>query len=55
MGYVLSRQYWGQGLMPEAVRAMIAFGFEKMGLNRLEARCITENTASVQYSTYKKV
>ncbi len=48
MGYVLSRQYWGQGLMPEAVRAMIAFGFEKMGLNRLEARCITENTASAR-------
>ncbi|MDQ3841069.1 MAG: GNAT family N-acetyltransferase [Actinomycetota bacterium] len=48
MGYVLSRQYWGQGLMPEAVRAMIAFGFEKMGLNRLEVRCITENTASVR-------
>jgi ribosomal-protein-alanine N-acetyltransferase len=48
IGYVLSRQYWGQGLMPEAVRAMIAFGFEKMGLNRLEARCITENTASAR-------
>jgi len=48
MGYVLSRQYWGQGLMPEAVRAMIAFGFEKMGLNRLEAHCITENTASAR-------
>jgi ribosomal-protein-alanine N-acetyltransferase len=53
IGYVLSRQYWGQGLMPEAVRAMIAFGFEKMGLNRLEARCITENTASARVHEYK--
>jgi [ribosomal protein S5]-alanine N-acetyltransferase len=48
LGYVLSREYWGRGLMPEAVRAMIAFGFERMGLNRIEARCIAENTASAR-------
>ena len=48
MGYVLSREYWGQGLMPEAVRAMISFGFERMGLNRIEARCMTENVASAR-------
>ncbi len=48
IGYVLSREYWGRGLMPEAVRAMIAFGFERMGLNRIEARCIAENTASAR-------
>ena len=46
LGYVLSREYWGRGLMPEAVRAMIHFGFERMGLNRIEARCIAENAAS---------
>ncbi len=34
--------------MPEAVRAMIAFGFESMGLNRMEARCIAENAASAR-------
>ncbi len=48
MGYVLSREYWGRGLMPEAVRAMIRFGFERMGLNRIEARCIAENAASAR-------
>ena len=48
MGYVLSREYWGQGLMPEAVRAMISFGFERMGLNRIEARCMVENVASAR-------
>jgi ribosomal-protein-alanine N-acetyltransferase len=26
LGYVLSREYWGKGLIPEAVRAIIAFG-----------------------------
>jgi ribosomal-protein-alanine N-acetyltransferase len=48
IGYVLSRKYWGRGLMPEALRAMIAFGFERMGLNRIEARCIAENAASAR-------
>jgi ribosomal-protein-alanine N-acetyltransferase len=48
LGYVLSREHWGMGLMPEAVRAVIRFGFERMGLNRMEARCIAENTASAR-------
>lgn len=48
MGYVLNRTYRGRGLVPEAVRAMIAFGFEKMDLNRVEARCVAENTASAR-------
>ncbi len=32
LGYVLSPAYWGQGLMPEAARAALAYGFERMGL-----------------------
>lgn len=48
IGYVLHKDYWGRGLMPEAVRAMIGFGFEQMGLNRIEARCIAKNTASAR-------
>ena len=48
LGYVLSREYWGRGLMPEAVRAMIRFGFESLDLERIEARCIAENTASAR-------
>jgi ribosomal-protein-alanine N-acetyltransferase len=46
LGYALSRDYWGRGLMAEAVCAMISFGFDKMNLNRIEARCIAQNTAS---------
>lgn len=34
--------------MPEAVRAMVSFGFERIGLNRVEARCIAKNTASAR-------
>ena len=48
LGYVLSRKYWGRGIMPEAVRAVIHFGFEELDLNRMESRCISENTASAR-------
>ena len=33
IGYVLSKDYWGQGLMPEAVKAVIAWLFETVGLD----------------------
>jgi [ribosomal protein S5]-alanine N-acetyltransferase len=48
LGYVLSREHWGKGLMPEAMRAVIRFGFGRMGLNRVQARCIAENAASAR-------
>jgi ribosomal-protein-alanine N-acetyltransferase len=48
LGYVLSREYWGKGLIPEAVRAIIAFGFARVELNRIEARCIAANIASAR-------
>lgn len=33
IGYVLSKDYWGQGLMPEAVREAIRYLFEDVGLD----------------------
>ncbi len=33
IGYVLSRDYWGQGLMPEAVRAVTRWLFDAVGLD----------------------
>lgn len=48
VGYVLSRECWGRGIMPEALRAVIHFGFEQLGLNRIESRCIAENMASAR-------
>ena len=33
IGYVLSKDYWGQGLMPEAVRAVIRWLFREEGLD----------------------
>ncbi len=33
IGYVLSKEYWGQGLMPEAVKEVIRYFFEEVGLD----------------------
>ena len=46
LGYALAREYWNQGLMSEAVRAIIDFGFEVLDLNRIEAHCMVANLAS---------
>lgn len=46
IGYALSQKYWNMGLMTEVVQEVIRFGFEKMGINRLQAMCMIENTAS---------
>ena len=35
IGYVLSKDYWGQGLMPEAVREVIRYLFEDVGLDAI--------------------
>jgi ribosomal-protein-alanine N-acetyltransferase len=48
IGYDLKRAYWGRGIMPEALRGIIDFGFERMNLNRIEAHTNTENAASVR-------
>ena len=33
IGYVLSKTYWGRGLMPEAVQAVVAYLFDTVGLD----------------------
>ena len=37
IGYCMGRAYWGQGIMPEALRAVIDFLFDTVGLNRIAA------------------
>ena len=46
VGYSLNRDFWNQGLMTEALRAVIAFGFDELCLNRIEAQHETDNPAS---------
>ncbi len=46
IGYILNRDFWGQGYATELAQALIAFGFEKLGLHRIYATCDIENKAS---------
>lgn len=46
LGYWVTRERWGQGVAGEAGRAVIAFGFEVLGLERIEANHYPENPAS---------
>ena len=46
VGYGLARDYWGQGLMTEAARASLRYGFERAGLLRIVAVAMPENAAS---------
>jgi [ribosomal protein S5]-alanine N-acetyltransferase len=46
IGYDLSREYWGQGIMTEILQKVISFGFEQMALNRIEASFAPENVGS---------
>lgn len=46
IGYDLLPAYWGQGIMTEILQKVIAFGFDQMGLNRLEASFVPENIGS---------
>lgn len=46
LGYILSQDYWGQGLMTEALQAVIAFLFQEVHINRITADHAVDNPAS---------
>ena len=46
LGYVLGRAHWGQGLMREALVALLGCAFGTMGLRRVEAELNAVNAAS---------
>ena len=46
LGYVLSKAYWGQGLMPEAIGAVIKYAFETLKLDFLVCGHFTDNVRS---------
>ncbi|QGM30232.1 GNAT family N-acetyltransferase [Bacillus sp. N3536] len=48
IGYVISKDYWGKGLTSEVAKEIIKFGFEKMNLVRIQARCDVENIGSAR-------
>ena len=48
LGYELSPAHWGKGLMTEAIRAMLRFGFEVMDLHSVEANIDPHNKRSAR-------
>jgi ribosomal-protein-alanine N-acetyltransferase len=46
IGYDLAREHWRKGYMSEALEAILEFGFDSLGLNRVEALVMTDNAAS---------
>jgi ribosomal-protein-alanine N-acetyltransferase len=48
IGYDLARPYWGQGLAIEAVEAVVRYGFQTLGLHRIEADVMPGNERSIR-------
>lgn len=46
LGYWIGKPYWGRGYATEAARAVLRYGFETLGLNRIHATHFTRNPAS---------
>jgi len=46
IGFVLSKAYWGRGIMPEAVKAVIKYCFEDLGCDFLMCGHFVWNTQS---------
>ena len=46
VGYGIARTLWGQGLVTEAVAAVIEYGFQTLGLDRMYAYAAINNEAS---------
>lgn len=48
LGYWIGKKYWGKGLMTEAVRLILDFGFKELKLHKIYAHCFEENVASAK-------
>jgi [ribosomal protein S5]-alanine N-acetyltransferase len=46
LGYDLGREYWGKGIMVEALSAILDHGFGPMNLHRVEAQVMPANRQS---------
>ncbi len=48
IGFALSPEYWGKGLMRRAIPAVLGFAFERLGLRRITADVDPRNTPSLR-------
>ena len=48
LGYLFGKPFWGRGIMTAAARAVTAYGFETLDLERIFARVKVSNKASAR-------
>lgn len=48
IGWRLAKPYWGQGLATEAAQAVLSFGFDTLGFQRIIATVQSGNQASIR-------
>lgn len=48
IGYVLARRFWGEGLMPEAIRVLVDAALSLPACFRVQATCNVDNQASAR-------
>lgn len=46
LGYALNNNYWGRSIVPEATVAVLDWGFNTLGLRRIEAAAFVSNRQS---------
>jgi RimJ/RimL family protein N-acetyltransferase len=48
LGYWLSEELWGRGIMPEAVKLVTEYAFKKLDFIRIQASVYSKNPASMR-------
>jgi ribosomal-protein-alanine N-acetyltransferase len=46
--FIIVRSHWGQGIVPEALAAVLTFARERLALRRVRGRCDPKNLSSVR-------
>jgi RimJ/RimL family protein N-acetyltransferase len=46
--FILDRAFWGRGLMPEAARRLVDFGFHELDLRRIFIDCDPRNVGAIR-------
>ncbi len=46
LGYCLAEEYWGRGIVPEAIRLIVEYGFRTFDIDRIFARPFGSNERS---------
>jgi len=48
IGFIIGKPYWGRGIVPEALRAVLTFASDTLKLSEVRGRCDIDNTRSAR-------